>query len=294
LKLEKGLPSSFFFITFQDFAGDTRGSRAPSRRGAKYAAAGVADQIDQLMRSGCEIGLHGVNAWIDSSRGRHELDEIRRITGKEEIGVRMHWLYFDQDSPAALEGAGASYDSTVGYNETVGYRAGTTQVYKPLEAARLLELPLHIMDTALLFPSYLHCSDEKASLRISRIVDNASQFGGTVTVNWHDRSLASERLWGDCYVRLLDQFREKRAWFATASDAVSWFRKRRSARFDNVTWESGVLRIEVSVEALDELPGLQLRVQHGSRSQDFFINSKLFACALDPCLAIAGTGTVTA
>ena len=50
--------------------------------------------------------------------------------------------------------AGATYDSTIGYNETVGYRAGTTQVYKPLEMTRLLELPLHVMDTAMFYPAY--------------------------------------------------------------------------------------------------------------------------------------------
>ena len=44
------------------------------------------------------------------------------------------------------------YDSTIGYNETVGYRAGTTQPYRPLAASRLLELPLHVMDTALFYP----------------------------------------------------------------------------------------------------------------------------------------------
>ena len=46
----------------------------------------------------------------------------------------------------------------MGYNETVGYRAGTTQAYKPLEASRLLELPLHVMDTALFYPAYLGLS----------------------------------------------------------------------------------------------------------------------------------------
>ncbi len=104
------------------------------------------------MTAGCEVGLHGIDAWLDSSKGREELEEIRRLTGASEIGVRMHWLYYDQQSPVALEKAGAAYDSTIGYNETVGYRAGTTQAYKPLEATRLLELPLHVMDTALFYP----------------------------------------------------------------------------------------------------------------------------------------------
>ncbi len=109
----------------------------------------------------------------------------------------MHWLYYDQQSPSALETAGAAYDSTIGYNETVGYRAGTTQVYKPLDVSRLLELPLHVMDTALFYPSYLGLSPQEARALLGRMVDNAVHFGGCLTINWHDRSLAPERLWGE-------------------------------------------------------------------------------------------------
>ena len=54
------------------------------------------------------------------------------------------------------------YDSTVGYNETIGYRAGTSQVFKHPDVDHLLELPLHIMDTALFYPSYMNLSDDQA------------------------------------------------------------------------------------------------------------------------------------
>ena len=40
----------------------------------------------------------------------------------------MHWLYFDRIAGAA-RAAGFTYDSTWGYNEAVGYRAGTSQVF---------------------------------------------------------------------------------------------------------------------------------------------------------------------
>jgi hypothetical protein len=63
-------------------------------------------------------------------------------------------------------------------------------------------------------------------------VTNARRFGGTVVINWHDRSLAPERLWGDFYRQLVDEVgRGDRAWFSTAGDAVDWFRWRRSIRF---------------------------------------------------------------
>ena len=37
----------------------------------------------------------------------------------------MHWLLHDANTPSVLDEAGYAYDSTVGYNETIGYRAGT-------------------------------------------------------------------------------------------------------------------------------------------------------------------------
>src|SRR6266566_910823 len=195
-KIETGFRSSFFVIPFKGNPGSSGRGAAPKRRASGYAAAEITEKIQKLASEGCEIGLHGIDAWLDSSKAVEEMDEIRRITGTRDIGVRMHWLYFDEHSPLVLERAGADYDSSVGYNETVGYRAGTTQAYKPLEVSRLLELPLHIMDTAMFFPGRLGLSPAQASKEVARIIANAVRFGGALTVNWHDRSIAPERLWG--------------------------------------------------------------------------------------------------
>ncbi len=51
-------------------------------------------------------------------------------------------------------------------------------------------------------------------------------------MNWHDRSVAPERLWDTAYVRLLGQLRSNGACFLTAARTVSWFRKRRAAFFE--------------------------------------------------------------
>ena len=149
-----------------------------------------------------------------------------------ESGVRMHWLYFGEQSHAELEKAGFAYDSTVGYNNAVGYRAGTTQVFKPLTVTKLLELPMHVMDTALFYPSYLNLSPKQAEEKIRPLIADAVHFGGALTVNWHDRSLAPERLWDGTYRWLLAEFKTQGAWFATAAQAVAWFQKRRAATFE--------------------------------------------------------------
>jgi peptidoglycan/xylan/chitin deacetylase (PgdA/CDA1 family) len=260
LELENDLRSTFFVIPFKNCSGKNSHGPAPMFRAARYGAADIADTIRKLRSAGSEVGLHGIDAWCDSVRGRAELEEIRRATGVSTVGVRMHWLYYDQYSAAALEKAGAAYDSTVGYNETVGYRAGTTQAYKPLEATRLLELPLHVMDTALFYPAHLGFSPRQARTVLGRMADNAVQFGGCLTVNWHDRSLAPERLWDTSYRDLLQDIRNRGAWFATAGQAIAWFQKRRSVVFETDCMSPDTVRARVSAHESDHLPGLRLRV----------------------------------
>ncbi len=266
--------STFFAIPFAHDPGQWQGGRAPEKRASGYGIADIAGRVRDLASHGYEIGLHGIDAWCDVARGTKELQTVRRATGSEDIGVRMHWLYRDKDSLVKLEEAGADYDSTVGYNETVGYRAGTTQVYKPLETTRLLELPLHVMDTALFYPRHLHLTQSEAADRVSTIIDNAVAFGGCVTVNWHDRSLAPERQWGEFYAEFVAELESKGAWFATASQAVAWFRKRRSARFEIADGERHGVRVKMEEDAGANLPDLQLRV-HNGESRDIRLNPKL-------------------
>ena len=267
LQMEKGLHSTFFVIPFSGQPGRKSDSAAPAMRAARYGAQDIADAIRKLAAAGCEVGLHGIDAWLDSAKGRQELQQIRNITSSSEIGVRMHWLYFDQQSPLVLEQAGAAYDSTVGYNETVGYRAGTTQAYKPLGVARLLELPLHVMDTALFYPRHLALSPRQARAVLVPMLENAVRFGGTLTVNWHDRSLAPERLWGEFYRDLIQELHTRGAWFATANQAISWFRNRRAAGFEIDLMEPRTVRVKLAVDQCDNLPEMRLRV-HNARKLD--------------------------
>jgi len=269
VEIEKGNPSTFFVLPFEGDPGRSSKGRAPRARASRYDASHIASKIPRLTSAGCEIGLHGIDAWLDSSRGREEAKRITRFSGKETAGTRMHWLYWSEDSPVILEDGGFSYDSTVGYSDAIGYRAGTGQVYKPLEASRILELPLQVMDTALFYPNRLDLSPREARKRVSSILDNAARLGGAVTINWHDRSIAPERLWDDFYVELLNDLETRGAWFATATQAVSWFRKRRSAVFEEVQFDSGALHVKVSTSGGDKLAGLRLRIHKPRGSKQF-------------------------
>jgi hypothetical protein len=261
LALEKDLASTFFVIpTKGDMGVDSNGKKR-ARRASSYAPADIAADLNKLLSANCEIAVHGIDAWRDSAKGRNERERIREITGIAAAGVRMHWLYFGAQTAMLLEKAGFDYDSTLGYNETIGYRAGTSQVFKHPDVDHLLELPLHIMDTALFYPSYLNLSDEQAGAAMLPLIENAARFGGVVTINWHDRSLGPERFWDEAYVNLLRDLRARTPWFATASQTVAWFRKRRATAFVNDTHEGGSIRVQPAIDPTAAgLPPLTLRV----------------------------------
>jgi peptidoglycan/xylan/chitin deacetylase (PgdA/CDA1 family) len=260
LRTEHGLPATYFLIPFKGRPGERVTARHATRRGAAYDLADVAASAATLRQRGCELGVHGIDAWHSVDKGRAELERVAALSGAPRLGVRMHWLLRDEQTPRVLEDAGYAWDSSHGYNETVGYLNGTTQPFRPAGATSLLELPLHIQDGALFYPGRLNLSEAGAWRRCQRLIENAKAYGGVLTVLWHDRSHAPERFWGDFYVRLVDALKARGGWFGTAGTVVEWFAKRRQVRFER---SATGIRLRYHGGAIS--PALTLRV-HGWRS----------------------------
>ena len=263
MQIENDLPSTFFFLPNKEWSGIGESGKAAKLRAAKYDVTDLKMHIQGLKAQDCEIGLHGIDAWQDSEKGREELSRISSITESHDIGVRMHWLYFNSHSPEILDKAGFLYDATLGYNDDVGYRGGTTQIFRPLGVDKLLELPLHIQDTALFYPGRMALGEDQGFDLCKRLIKNVSIYGGVLVINWHHRSLTPERLWADFYIRLLDYLKEHRVWFGTCGQVVRWFQKRREARFENIEFTAKGLKLKLSGPESFSEPGLSLRVYNG-------------------------------
>jgi len=106
--LDKGWPSTYFVIPYEGYAGITVEGKAPVARASHYDITHIVENIHYLTSAGCEIGLHGIDAWIDSSKGRDEARRIFEYSGIANVGVRMHWLYMKEDSPTILENGNSS------------------------------------------------------------------------------------------------------------------------------------------------------------------------------------------
>jgi hypothetical protein len=256
--------STFFLVPFSRHGGVGPHGATTARRAVAYGIGGIQADIRANAGPRTEFAVHGLDGWRDSDAGASELSELHAVTGQEKAGVRTHWLYDSDESPAHLERAGFAYDSTWGYNDAIGYRAGTGQVFRLPATEGLLELPLTIMDTAMFYRDRMGLNRDQAAERCRDIQRRAQRFGGTLVINWHDRSLAPERQWGRSYQRLLNDVETDKPWFATASEAVNWFRWRRSIRFCAGNAANGV-RVVSSIKA-PELPAARLVIHRAGRA----------------------------
>jgi peptidoglycan/xylan/chitin deacetylase (PgdA/CDA1 family) len=261
LRAERNLPATYFLIPFKRRPGERVASPHASRRGAAYDVGDLAHWTSALLKQGCELGVHGIDAWNSAEKGRHELGRIAAISGEPRLGVRMHWLLRDENTAQVLEDAGYDYDASLGYNETVGYRNGTSQVFRPSGVRSFLEIPLHIQDGALFFPDRLDLSESDAWKRCEDLMGHAGTLGGVLTVLWHDRSHGPERFWGDFYVRLIRALRSRGGWFGTAREVVRWFGQRREISFERVEGAKGSVRIRLRYNGGEIHPPLSVRVQ---------------------------------
>lgn len=256
LELEKrlGVRSSLYFMPFPEKPGilpDLQ-HNAPSNRASFYNVTTQKELLKSLEDGGWEAGVHGIDAWHNVPSARAERGRVADLTRKAEIGVRMHWLFFQSpQSFKVLEEGGFLYDATVGFNEVVGFRAGTLQPYHPLNCQTLWELPLHIQDGALLGEEHLDLNREDAFLTAKPILDWAKRFGGAVSLLWHNQSFTAPRFWGAVYERLIAQGRADGAWIAVPREVLHWFSLRR--QYDIALTKQGT-RWQISCSLPDHGP----------------------------------------
>ena len=93
LQVERNLPATYYLIPFKRRDGDSVGGRATVRRGTAYDVTDpdLRAWVARLLEEGCEVGVHGIDAWHSVDSGRAELARVAAVTGQSRTGVRMHW-----------------------------------------------------------------------------------------------------------------------------------------------------------------------------------------------------------
>lgn len=168
--------------------------------------------VETLAGLGTEVGLHAsYSAAFDESEVAMEKAELERL-GATLHGQRYHYLRIDPHANLAQLGRlGMVYDSSLGFSETPGFRAGIAHPFRPwsIELDRpldLVEIPLAAMDVTFAEPRYLGLSVADAERRLLTLLDWAAEHGGGFSILWHpdrfDRATAGG--WDALYARTID------------------------------------------------------------------------------------------
>jgi hypothetical protein len=170
--------------------------------------------VESLLGAGAEIGLHSsYTAADDTTRLAEEKGKLEALAGPVE-GHRYHYLRGDPHrNIASLD---FRYDTTLGFPDAVGFRAGIARPFHPWDfehgaPAQVLEIPLAAMDATLAEERYLGLSAKRAEPQLNALLDWAAVNGGAFAVLWHpdrfDRLTSAG--WDRLYSRLLDGIRER-------------------------------------------------------------------------------------
>jgi peptidoglycan/xylan/chitin deacetylase (PgdA/CDA1 family) len=212
-----GAKSTFFFMST---------SYDPVR--FRYNIEDIEDEIRSIAKAGWEVGLHGGYYSFDDPKAiESEKKRLERALGREVVGYRNHYLNFRiPDTWEILEKCGFKYDSTYGFSDDIGFRSGMCHPYRPYNIKRrewmeIFELPLHIMESAMLD------KPRKAWELISRLLDKAEANKGVLTVLWHNSifSCPYREDWRALYVRLLQYGRQRNAWMTSGEEILGWWIK---------------------------------------------------------------------
>ncbi len=173
--------------------------------------------VETLGAAGSEVGLHGsYTAAEDLERLAAEKRRLELLAGPV-AGQRYHYLRVRPDrNLVQLADLGFAYDTSLGFPDAVGFRAGIAQPFRPWDLATdrpagLVEIPLAVMDVTLGEGRYLGLRPRDAEVRVLALLDWAAEHGGGFALLWHnawydDRSHPG---WGALYYRIVEAVRER-------------------------------------------------------------------------------------
>src|SRR5882762_11770226 len=162
--------------------------------------------VSHLKNEGVELGVHPSYYTFDNlQRLGDEVEQICEVFDESKVGGRQHFLRWHPRTWHDWEECGLAYDSTVGFSDHIGFRAGTCVPYRPwsLELNReidLLEIPLLAMDVTLAY--YMRSAPEESVALLFECAERCKMVGGVFTLLWHNRSLLDPN-YGHAYQTVL-------------------------------------------------------------------------------------------
>lgn len=183
----------------------------------------VAKMIQRIEERGYEIGLHGSYfSALNSQMLEEQKMTLERILKGKVVATRQHFLRFDiVRTPEVHFCSELTVDSSLGFNKSIGFRAGTCMPYilKTDGTNDLIEIPMNIMDGALFTKNALELDEEIAVKKSLKIMDYCEKIGGVMTINFHPNYITNE-LWWNVFKRIVLEAKSRNAYNGSFSQVA--------------------------------------------------------------------------
>lgn len=199
MSISRGLDSAFYWKASSP--GDFDSGYDPRHSKVRRMIAWLSDH-------GIENGVHpGYNTYQSRDQLQSEVRVLREILGDQPMGGRQHYLRWSPATWLDWEACGLHYDSTVGFADCLGFRAGTCIPYRPWifsedRESHLIEIPLIAMDCTPIV--YMGLTPDQSLCAIDDCIQACRAVGGVFTLLWHNTTLMDPS-YGNLYRDVLDR-----------------------------------------------------------------------------------------
>jgi hypothetical protein len=168
----------------------------------------VARVMDWVRSQGVEMGVHpGFNTFGNPPELAAEVERLCSAIGERHVGGRQHYLRWSPQTWLHWEQCGLAYDTSLGFANPAGFRAGTCWPYQPWlwtenRRAQLLEIPLIVMDVTMVSPLYMGLSPDASLTLVRDLMEKCAHVGGVFTLLWHNNCLG--RPFSEHYPQIFD------------------------------------------------------------------------------------------
>ena len=168
------------------------------------------NRLKRLIQEGFEVGLHGsFYSAADEERLVREKNKLEESIGTEVHKVRQHWLRYEDGITPYLHNELFKYDSTLGWNDRMGFRSGIAGRYRPYDhknrqAFAYMVTPQVIMDANVY--DYGANEVEELEKKAIKMLESLRQFKSVhISISWHQRVCSSDYGWQGLYEQILIQ-----------------------------------------------------------------------------------------
>lgn len=207
LEMQKGIHSVFYVYAKTPDKGFKSWLIDPSYNVGKNKK--LQKKLKELTLNGFEIGLHGsLNSAVDFESLKNQKTVLEEAIFRKVTRSRQHWLNYSELKTPSYHNELFELDSTLGWNDAMGFRSGCASKYKPWDhvnnqAFSYFVVPQILMDSTI----FDYSNPEEAKKKAFAMLKNLEDFKNVyVSISWHQRTCSSDYKWHYLYKQIIHEY----------------------------------------------------------------------------------------